>query len=62
MLTLAANFWPLYWTVIGGGAVLTVLLSLLVATFSPRWFRRRRQLAKVLHMRPARYDHRAKAA
>jgi hypothetical protein len=39
MLTSAANFWPLLWTFVGGGAVLTVLLSLLVARFSPTWFR-----------------------
>jgi peptidoglycan/LPS O-acetylase OafA/YrhL len=47
MLTSAANFWPLLWTIVGGGAVLTVLLSLLVARFSPTWFRtpRRRQPA-----------------
>jgi len=32
MLTYAANFWPLFWAVLGGGAVLTVLLTLLVAT------------------------------
>ena len=29
---LSSNFWPLFWAVIGGGAALTVLLSLLVAT------------------------------
>jgi hypothetical protein len=32
MLFLNADFWPLFWAVIGGGAVLTGLLSLLVAT------------------------------
>ena len=47
MLTSAANFWPLLGTIVGGGAVLTVLLSLLVARFSPTWFRtpQRRQPA-----------------
>ena len=39
MLSFAADFWPLFWTIIGGGALVTVLLSLLVATFSPTWFR-----------------------
>ncbi|MGO8892058.1 MAG: hypothetical protein ACLP8X_00605 [Streptosporangiaceae bacterium] len=39
MLTFAADFWPLFWTIIGAGALVTVMLSLLVATFSPTWFR-----------------------
>jgi len=39
MLSFAADFWPLFWTIIGGAALVTVLLSLLVATFSPTWFR-----------------------
>jgi hypothetical protein len=39
MLTFAADFWPLFWAVIGGGAVLTVLLTLLVSLFSPDWLR-----------------------
>lgn len=43
MLNFAADFWPLFWTITGAGALLTVLLSLLVATFSPTWFRSRRQ-------------------
>jgi hypothetical protein len=32
MLFLNADFWPLFWAVIGGGAGLTALLSLVVAT------------------------------
>ena len=32
MLFLNAGFWLLFWAVIGGGAVVTGLLSLLVAT------------------------------
>jgi hypothetical protein len=32
MLFLNADFWPLFWAVIGGGAGLTAVLSLFVAT------------------------------
>ena len=54
-MTYAADFWPLFWTIVGGGAVLTVLLSLLVATFSPSWFARsgRNQAASPAQLRPA---------
>jgi len=47
MLTFAADFWPLFWTIIGAGALLTALLSGLVATISPAAFRphRRPELA-----------------
>lgn len=38
MMTYAAGFWPLFWTIIGSGMLLTVLATLLVATFSPAWF------------------------
>jgi hypothetical protein len=27
MLTLASDFWPLFWTLVGAGALLTVLLT-----------------------------------
>jgi hypothetical protein len=43
MLTLATDFWPLFWTIIGGAALLTVLLSALIATISPAGFRPRRR-------------------
>ncbi len=43
MLSLAADFWPLFWTIIGAAALVTVVLSLLVATFSPAWFRSRQR-------------------
>lgn len=36
MLTFAADFWPLFWTIAGSGAVLTVLVTLAVATYSPK--------------------------
>lgn len=39
MLSYASDFWPLFWLIIGAGAVLTVLACLLVAVFSPAWFR-----------------------
>jgi hypothetical protein len=32
MLTFAASFWLVFWTVIGGGALLTVLACALIAT------------------------------
>lgn len=32
MLTFAANFWLVFWTIIGGGALLTVLAGALIAT------------------------------
>jgi len=41
MLSFASDFWLVFWTVIGAGALLTVLLTLLVAVFSPAWFRSR---------------------
>ena len=37
-MTFATDFWPLFWTIIGSAAVLTVLVTLLVATFTPAWF------------------------
>jgi hypothetical protein len=36
MLTYAADFWPLFWTIVGSGAALTVLLSLAVALYPPK--------------------------
>jgi hypothetical protein len=39
MLSFAPDFWPLFWAILGGAALLTVALSLLVAAFSPTWFR-----------------------
>ena len=36
MLTYAADFWPLFWTIIGSGAVLTVLVTLAIAMYSPK--------------------------
>ncbi len=39
MLSFASDFWPLFWTIIGTGALLTVLMCIAVATFRPAWFR-----------------------
>jgi hypothetical protein len=43
MLNYAADWWPLLWLILGGAALVTAALCLLVATFSPAWFRPRRQ-------------------
>jgi hypothetical protein len=45
MLSYASDFWPLFWTVLGGGLVLTALVSLLVGTLSPDGLRSRREPA-----------------
>ena len=37
MLSFASDFWPLFWTVTGAGALLTVLLCTAVATAPPAW-------------------------
>lgn len=37
-----ADFWPAIWLTIGAAMAVTVALCLLVATFSPDWFRPRR--------------------
>jgi hypothetical protein len=39
MLSFAPDFWPLFWTILGGAALVSVVLSLLAAAFSPAWFR-----------------------
>jgi hypothetical protein len=36
MLTLAADFWPLFWTIVMAGALLTAALSVLIALAGPR--------------------------
>jgi len=48
---LSANFWPMFWGLIGGGAGLTALLALLAATVRlPR--RDRHQAMPVIEMAP----------
>ena len=37
------DFWPAIWLTIGGAMLVTAALCLLVATFSPDWFRSRRR-------------------
>lgn len=43
MLSFATDFWPLFWTITGGAALLTALLSVLIATISPAAIRPRRR-------------------
>ncbi len=48
MLSFGAQFWPLFWGIMGTAAVLTVGLSLLIATIRPagsRPYRRHPALA-----------------
>ena len=47
MLTFATDFWPLLGAIMGAGALVTVALSVLIATISPAGSRprRRHQLA-----------------
>jgi hypothetical protein len=37
MVTLAADFWPLFWTIVVAGAVLTAAVSVLIALAGPSW-------------------------
>jgi hypothetical protein len=39
MLNFGADSWQFFWVVIGGGAALAVLASIVVANFTPDWFR-----------------------
>lgn len=43
MLFFGTDFWPQFWTVIGSGAALTVVLSLIIATVPTRRRPHRRQ-------------------
>ena len=43
MLSFAADFWPVFWAIMGAGALATVALSVLIATISPAGSRPRRQ-------------------
>jgi hypothetical protein len=38
MLTFSSDFWPLFWTILGSGAALTVVLTALIAVL-PRYKR-----------------------
>lgn len=66
MLTFASDFWPLFWTIIGSGLVLTVLSSIVIAKFQPSWLRppgsRRHEPAIVHHLLPAGSRQARKAA
>jgi hypothetical protein len=53
------NFWPAVGLTIGVGLLVTALLCLLVAAFSPDWFRpRRRHQPAVAPAEHAGYDNR----
>ena len=55
------DFWPVIWLTIGVAMVVTAALCLLVATFSPDWFRpRRRPQAAVNPAERAGHDHRSR--
>jgi len=47
MLSNAADFWPLFWAIMGAGALVTLALSVLIATIAPAGSRPRRG-----HQRP----------
>lgn len=51
MLTFAADFWLVFWSVIGGGALLTVLACALVATLP--WRAHGRKSADLTTVNPA---------
>jgi hypothetical protein len=52
------DFWPALWLTIGAGLVVTAALCLLVATFSPDWFRpRRHHHGTVTPVKPAAHGH-----
>lgn len=62
MLFFGSDFWPQFWTVIGGGAALTVVLSLIIAMV-PSWRRpSRHQPAVVVPSRRAGAHERLVAA
>jgi hypothetical protein len=62
MLSYASEFWPLFWIIVGSGTVLTALSCLLVATFSPSWFKHHGQLALPTELHPAKPTQLRKAA
>lgn len=35
MLSFTADFWPLFWAIMGAGVLITLALSVLIATISP---------------------------
>jgi hypothetical protein len=54
-----ADIWPAFWLTIGGAMLVTVALCLLVATYSPAWFRpRRRHQPALTSAHWAGHDHR----
>jgi hypothetical protein len=37
MLNFTSDMWPLFWAIIGSGALLTVLICVAIATAPPAW-------------------------
>jgi len=62
MLSYASDFWPLFWIIAGSGALLTALACLLVATFSPSWFKHHHHVAPLTELHPAKPAQTRKAA
>jgi len=55
MLSLAADFWPVFWTILGTAAVVTVALCLAISVVPMPGTRRHQQPPALLHhRRPAR--------
>jgi hypothetical protein len=49
---LSADFWPVFWTIVGSGAMLTVALCLVVAVAPAPWTRRHHEPPAKLHEHP----------
>jgi hypothetical protein len=67
MLSFAADFWPVFWTILSVGAVVTVALCFTVAVISLPETRRHHQPPVRLHLHrtaqtPSRADHLPHAA
>jgi len=46
---LSADFWPVFWTILGSGAMATVVLCYLVAVVPAPWARRHHEPPAKLH-------------
>ena len=48
-MLLSADFWPVFWTIVGSAAILTVALCFMVAVVPAPWTRRHHQPPAKLH-------------